>query len=183
MKTTQHNSILFLTQAAMIAAVYVVLTCLFSAFSFGQVQIRVAEALTILPVFTPAAVPGLFIGCLIGNTLGGAILPDVLFGSLATLIGAFGTRLLRRKHPVLCTLPPIVANTIVVPLVLRYAYGIHMPIWLMMITVGIGEVIGCGVFGVLLYSILQKYKETIFRTSRFEHAEAGAAGRAQKEFQ
>ena len=164
----EHNRILSLTQAAMIAAIYVVLTYVFSAFSFGQVQIRVAEALTILPVFTPAAIPGLFVGCLIGNIAGGAVLPDIIFGSIATLIGAVGTRLLRRRNPVLCTLPPIVANTIIVPFVLRFAYGVNLPISFMMLTVGIGEVVGCGVFGVLLYSILNRYKEVIFKTSRFE---------------
>ena len=166
---TEHSRILFLTQAAMIAAIYVVLTYVFSAFSFGQVQIRVAEALTILPVFTPAAIPGLFVGCLIGNIAGGAVLPDIIFGSIATLIGAVGTRLLRRRNPVICTLPPIVSNTVIVPFVLRFAYGVNLPIPLMMLTVGIGEVVGCGVFGVLLYSVLKKYKEMIFKTSRFEH--------------
>lgn len=165
---TEHSRILFLTQAAMIAAIYVVLTYVFSAFSFGQVQIRVAEALTILPVFTPAAIPGLFVGCLIGNIAGGAVLPDIIFGSIATLIGAVGTRLLRRRNPVICTLPPIVSNTVIVPIVLRFAYGVNLPIPLMMLTVGIGEVVGCGVFGVLLYSVLKRYKEIIFKTSRFE---------------
>ncbi len=165
---TEHNRILSLTQAAMIAAIYVVLTYVFSAFSFGQVQIRVAEALTILPVFTPAAIPGLFVGCLIGNIAGGAVLPDIIFGSIATLIGAVGTRLLRRRNPVICTLPPIVSNTVIVPFVLRFAYGVNLPIPLMMLTVGIGEAVGCGVFGVLLYSVLKRYKEVIFKTSRFE---------------
>ena len=164
----ENRKILPLTQAAMIAAVYVVLTYVFSAFSFGQVQIRIAEALTILPVFTPAAVPGLFIGCLIGNITGGAVLPDIIFGSLATLAGAIGTRVLRKKNPIVCTLPPILSNVIVVPLVLRFAYGVLLPIPVMMLTVGIGEVIGCGVLGVGLYTVLKKYKETIFLSSRFE---------------
>ena len=78
------NKVLYLAQAAMIAAIYVVLTVVGASLAFGEVQIRFAEALTILPVFTPAAIPGLFVGCLIGNTLGGAILPDIIFGSLAT---------------------------------------------------------------------------------------------------
>ena len=89
----------FLSQAAMIAAVYVVLTYVFAPFSFGEIQVRIAEALTILPVFTPAAVPGLFIGCLIGNILGGAILPDIIFGSIATLLGA-----LRLSYLLYCVL-------------------------------------------------------------------------------
>ena len=84
----KNKNITFMTQAAMIAAIYVVLTYVFAPFSFGEVQIRIAEALTILPAFTPAAIPGLFVGCFIGNTLGGAILPDIICGSLATLIGA-----------------------------------------------------------------------------------------------
>ena len=87
----KKQNVTFLTQAAMIAAIYVVLTYVFAPFSFGEVQVRIAEALTILPAFTPAAIPGLFVGCLIGNTLGGAILPDIICGSLATLIGAFFT--------------------------------------------------------------------------------------------
>ena len=82
----KNKNVTFLTQAAMIAAIYVVLTYVFAPFSFGEIQIRISEALTILPLFTPAAVPGLFIGCLIGNILGGAILPDIVFGSMATLI-------------------------------------------------------------------------------------------------
>ena len=100
----------FLSQAAMIAAVYVVLTYVFAPFSFGEIQVRIAEALTILPVFTPAAVPGLFIGCLIGNILGGAVLPDIIFGSIATLLGAFFTYQLFRNRPVLAPLPPIIAG-------------------------------------------------------------------------
>ena len=93
----KNKSVLFMAQAAMIAAIYVVLTIVFAPFSFGEVQVRIAEALTILPVFTPAAIPGLFIGCLIGNILGGALLPDIIFGSLATLIGALFTYLLRKR--------------------------------------------------------------------------------------
>lgn len=85
----KNKNVAFMTQAAMIAAIYVVLTYVFAPFSFGEVQIRIAEALTILPVFTPAAIPGLFVGCIVGNILGGAILPDIIFGSIATLIGAF----------------------------------------------------------------------------------------------
>ena len=93
----KNSKITFLVQAAAIAAIYVVLTVAFAPISFGEVQIRFAEALTILPFFTPAAVPGLFVGCLIANILGGAILPDIIFGSLATLIGAVGTYLLRKQ--------------------------------------------------------------------------------------
>ena len=152
----------FLSQAAMIAAVYVVLTYVFAPFSFGEIQVRIAEALTILPLFTPAAVPGLFLGCLIGNILGGAILPDIVFGSIATLIGAFGTYLLRNQLPVLAPLPPILANTVIVPFILHFGYGVALPIPFLMLTIGIGEILSCGVLGIILYIALKKYKNIIF---------------------
>ena len=141
-----------------------VLTYIFAPFSFGEVQIRIAEALTILPVFTPAAIPGLFIGCLIGNILGGAILPDIIFGSLATLIGAVFTYMLRDQNKLLAVLPPIISNTIIVPFVLKLGYGVNLPIPFMMLTVGIGEIIGCGVLGLVLYSALSKYRSLIFKS-------------------
>ncbi|HAT02430.1 MAG TPA: transporter [Oribacterium sp.] len=152
----KNKSVLFLSQAAMTAAIYVVLTIVFSAISFGDVQLRIAEMLTILPMFTPVAIPGLFLGCLIANILGGAVLADILFGSLATLIGAYGTWKLRTKGPFIACLPPILANTVIVPFVLRYAYGTNLPIPLMMLTVGIGEILGCGVLGCGLYYALTK---------------------------
>ena len=157
----KNKNVTFLTQAAMIAAIYVVLTYVFAPFSFGEVQVRISEALTILPLFTPAAIPGLFVGCLVGNILGGAILPDILFGSLATLMGAIFTYQLRGKS--LAPLPPIAANTIVVPFVLRYGYSVALPIPFMMLTVGIGEVLSCGVLGLVLYFALRKYKNIVFR--------------------
>ena len=139
----------------MIAAAYVVLTVAFAPFSFKEIQVRISESLTILPIFTPAAVPGLAVGCLLANILGGAVAADVVFGSLATLIGAVGTRMLRDKNPVLAVIPPIIANMLIVPFVLRYAYGVPLPIPLMMGTVGIGEMISCGVLGLLLYCFIK----------------------------
>ncbi len=159
----KKKNVLFLTQAAMIAALYVVLTLVFQAISFSEIQVRIAEALTILPAFTPAAVPGLFIGCIIGNIIGGSILPDIIFGSLATLLGACFTYLLRKKSRYITVLPPIISNTLIVPFILRYAYGINLPIPIMMLTVGIGEIISCGVFGSILYTALQKHKHRIFK--------------------
>jgi len=155
----KNKSVLFMAQAAMIAAIYVVLTIVFAPFSFGEVQVRIAEALTILP----AAIPGLFIGCLIGNILGGALLPDIIFGSLATLIGALFTYLLRKRSKFLAPLPPILANIVVVPFVLRYAYGVLLPIPFMMLTVGIGEIISCGVLGMIVYTALHKYQYILFK--------------------
>ena len=160
----KNKQVLFMTQAAMIAALYVVLTLVFQAISFGEIQVRIAEALTILPAFTPAAIPGLFIGCLIGNIVGGSILPDIIFGSLATLIGAYFTYLLRKQNKFLAPLSPIISNIIIVPFILRYAYGFNLPIPLMMLTVGIGEIISCGVLGMILYAALQKHRNRIFRT-------------------
>lgn len=159
----KNKRILFMTQSAMIAAIYVVLTVLFAPFGFGEIQVRIAESLTILPLFTPAAIPGLFIGCMIGNIIGGAILPDIIFGSLATLIGALFTYLLRKQNKYLAPMPPIIANTVIIPLVLRYAYGIALPIPLMMLTVGIGELISCGVLGMILVAALQKHQHKIFK--------------------
>ncbi len=165
MKETKHQSVLFLAQGAMIAAIYVVLTLVFAPFSYGEVQVRISEALTILPLFTPAAIPGLFVGCLISNILGGCVLPDIIFGSLATLIGAIGTYMLRRQNKFLTPLPPIIANVLIVPFVLRYAYQVPLPIPFMMLTVGIGEVISCGVLGMVLHTALNKYRHTIFKTA------------------
>ena len=159
----KNKNISTMTQAAMIAAIYVVLTYVFAPFSFGEVQVRIAESLTILPLFTPAALPGLFIGCLIGNILGGAILPDIIFGSLATLLGAVFTYRLRNKNKFLAPLPPIAANTVIVPFVLRFGYGVALPIPLMMLTVGIGELASCGVLGMVLYYALSKYKNMVFK--------------------
>ena len=158
----KNKSTLFLAQGAMIAAVYVVLTLVFAPISYGEVQVRVSEALTVLPFFMPAAVPGLFVGCLIANILGGAILPDIIFGSLATLLGAVGTYLLRKKTRFLAPIPPIVANTVIVPFVLYYGYGVNLPIPFMMLTVGLGEVISCGGLGLIAQTVLMKYRKVLF---------------------
>lgn len=160
----RNKKVLRITQAAMIAAIYVVLTVFVSAFNLasGAIQVRISEALTILPVFTPAAIPGLFLGCLISNLVTGCMPLDVVFGSLATLIGACGTYALR-KHKWLAPLPPIIANTVVVPFVLRYVYLAEGTIPFFMLTVGIGEVISCYLLGGILLRVLDRYKEHIFK--------------------
>ncbi len=149
-----------ITQSAIIASLYVVLT--FAANSLGlasgAIQIRLSEALTILPFFTPAAIPGLFIGCLISNILVGGVIWDIIFGSLATLIGAIGTYYLR-KHKWLTPLPPIISNAIIIPFVLVYAYGVTDALPYLMLTVGIGEVISAGLLGMLLLNSLNKHKD------------------------
>ena len=146
-----------LTYAAIIAASYVALTLVLAPFSFGPMQVRVAEALTILPLFTPAAIPGLTIGCLIANLMGGAVILDVIFGSLATLIGAALGYLLRFNRW-LVPIPTVAANTIIVPFVLRYGYGVEIPIPLMMVYIAVGEFIGCYVLGELLATAVLKRK-------------------------
>lgn len=157
----KENKVTFLTQAALIAAVYVVLCVVFAPISYGEIQVRIAEALVILPFFTPAAIPGLFIGCFLSNLIGGSILVDMVFGSIATLIGAVGSWYLR-KSKVLVLLPPIIANTLIVPFVLFYGYGVNLPIPFMMLTVGIGEVIAVAVLGSILLNVLDRYKGVIF---------------------
>ena len=162
MKNQKSNHTLLLVQAAMIAALYVVLTYIANAMGLASsaIQIRFSEALTILPYFTPAAIPGPFVGCFLSNILTGCAIPDIIFGSIATLIGALLTRRLR-KCKWLAPVPPILANTLIVPFVLLYAYGIQ-PLWLSFITVGIGEVISCGVLGMLLLIVLEKYRGSLF---------------------
>lgn len=158
------KKIMFLTHAALIAALYVVLTMIANAMGLANyaIQIRFSEALTILPIFTPAAVPGLFIGCLLSNLLTGCAIPDIIFGSLATLLGALGTLILR-KHKWLAPIPPIAANTLIIPFILAYVYQFEGSLPYFMITVGIGEIISCGILGILLLNILQKYAPRIFR--------------------
>ncbi|MDO4518756.1 MAG: QueT transporter family protein [Eubacteriales bacterium] len=162
----KNKGTLFLVQAAAIAAIYVVLTLVFAPISYGEVQVRISEALTILPVFTPAAIPGLFVGCMLSNILGGSIPVDVIFGSIATLIGAVFTYKLRNANKFLAPLPPIVANTIIVPFVLRYGYSANLPIPFMMLTVGVGEVISCGILGMIIYGALSKYGKGLFRSKQ-----------------
>lgn len=163
----KNKKTLYLTQAAMIAALYVLLTYAANAFGLASqaIQVRFSEALTILPFFTPAAIPGLTVGCLLSNILTGAILPDIIFGSLATLLGALGTWALRRtKVKWLAPIPPIAANTLIVPFILAYGYHAPGAIWYFMLTVGAGEVISCGVLGMLLAIPLEKYKR-IFQSN------------------
>lgn len=167
----RNKKVLFITQAALIAAIYVVLTYFVSAFNLasGAIQVRLSEALTILPFFTPAAIPGLWIGCLLANLLTGCAIYDVVFGSLATLLAAIGTYLLR-KHKFLCTLPPVISNMVIVPLVLRFGYGLvfeykgaDLSIPFYAVTVGAGEVISVCIVGSVLLNILNRYRNVIFK--------------------
>lgn len=159
--------VLFITQAAVIAAMYVVLTFVSSSLGLasGEIQIRLSEMLCILPAFTPAAIPGLFLGCLLSNLLTGCTVIDIVFGSLATLVAAVISYQLRNhKYPLLVTIPPVIVNMIVVPFILKFSYGVPLPIPVMMGTVGIGEMISCVVLGTVLYFALDK-RRVIFHQS------------------
>ena len=153
-----NKKTLNLTWAALIAALYVVLTFVSNAagLASGAIQVRLSEMLTVMPLFTWAAVPGLAAGCVLANFLTGCALWDVVFGSLATFLGALGTYYIGRKKPVLGPVFPIVSNALTVPLVLQYVYGLEGSYWYFMATVGAGEVISCGVLGWLLYKGLRR---------------------------
>ena len=140
-----------------IAALYVVLTLIANAFGLasGAIQVRISEALTILPVFTTSAIPGLTVGCVLANLITGCAPWDVVFGSLATLLGAVGTWLLRKK-PLLAWLPPVISNMAIIPIVLQKVYGVPDAWWYLVLTVGAGEVISCGVLGLLLFHSVKK---------------------------
>ena len=151
----------FLCEAALIAAIYVVLTYLCAAIgmSSGAIQLRFSEALCVMAIFTPAAVPGMALGCFMANLLTGCALWDIVFGSLATLIGAIGARAIR-KYRWLSPIPTILSNAIIVAFVIALTSIPEDPmasVPMLMLTVGIGEVISCGVFGTALICVLERY--------------------------
>ena len=154
------NNTLYLTQASLIAALYVVLTIIsnFAGLASGVIQLRLSEMLTILPVFTSAAIPGLAVGCAVANLATGCALWDVVFGTLATTLGALGTYYIGRKYPYAGPAFPIAANALIVPKVLQVVYGAEGTYWYFMLTVGIGEILSCGVLGIILYRMLRKTK-------------------------
>ena len=147
-----------LTRGALIASLYVGLTYISTIFglSSGAIQFRLSEMLCILPIFMPEAIPGLFIGCIVSNIVSGCVIWDIVFGSLATLIGAVGAYLLRGvplKFKWVATLPNLLSNMVIVPFVLTYAYGVEGGFFLLSLSVGLGEFV-CGVLGgtMLYYS-------------------------------
>ena len=146
-----------LVRGGLIAALYVVLTLVSAAFglSSGVIQLRLSEALCVLPFFMPEAVPGLFIGCLLANLITGCLPFDILFGSLATLLGAIGARLLRRYRP-LVPLPTVLANAAIIPPVLMFVYGVPDTYPFLLLTVTTGEVLSTYLFGLPLLYILEK---------------------------
>lgn len=146
-----------LIEAAVIAAVYAVLTIALAPISYGMMQVRISEALTVLPFFTPAAVPGLFVGCLVSNLLSPYGLPDLIFGSMASLLAAAGSYLLR-KRPILVPLPPVLANGILVGAMLYYVYEVPVSLPVSILWVAAGEMLACYGLGYPLMRCLRKYK-------------------------
>lgn len=147
----------FLIQAAIIAALYAALTILLAPISYGVMQARVSEALTVLPYFTPAAIPGLFIGCLVSNMLGPYGLVDMVCGSAASLVAAWFSYLLR-KTPSLVPLPPVIANGVIIGGMLYFAAGVEIPLPLCMLGVAVGQAITCYGLGYPLMRYLDRYK-------------------------
>ena len=155
------EKVIHMVQAAMIAAVYVALTLPIQPIAYGPIQFRISEALTILPYFTSAAIPGVTIGCFLSNILMGAPLPDIIFGTLATLIGTIFSRMLRRQKFLVC-IPPILSNALIIPWVLKFAYEFEDAVPFMMLTVGAGEVLAAGVLGTMLLLALERCKNMVF---------------------
>lgn len=155
----RNKSLTWIVQGAIIAAIYVVLTIAFAPISYGQIQVRISEILTVLPAFTPAAIPGLFIGCIAANIYGGAGAIDVVFGSLATLIAAILSSKMPKRW--LVPLPPVVINGLVIGWVLNYVLG--YPLLFSMLTVALGQLVACYGLGYPLMIILEKYQDRIFK--------------------
>ena len=153
-----------LCEAALIAAIYVILTYLCAAvgMSSGAIQLRFSEALCILAIFTPAAVPGVALGCFMANLLTGCALWDIVFGSLASLVGMVGCRALR-KCPYLAPAPYALANMVIIPFVVKLVYSAPEALPLIFLTVGIGEIISVFGFGIPLYLVLKKRSNVIFK--------------------
>ncbi len=153
----QKSKTRFLTQASTVAAIYVALTFVSSllGLSSGAIQIRFSEALTILPMFLPSAIPGLFIGCVLSNLLTGCAVYDIIFGSIATLIGACLTRKLK-NNLFFAISAPILSNTLIIPFVIKFAYCADD--WFLFIVAGvfIGEIISCGIGGYFVHKYIIK---------------------------
>jgi uncharacterized membrane protein len=142
--------------ASVIAALYAALTLLLAPISYGEIQLRVAEALCVLPLFTPAAIPGLFVGCLLANLLGGNGPWDVALGSLTTLAAAFLTWRLRKAHLAVALAPPVLFNAVVVGAMLGALYIPDVPIPMLMLSVGLGQFAAVYLFGWLLVRAIRK---------------------------
>ncbi len=168
MKQSTHARILFIVQAGVIAALYVALTHLsnFAGLASGVIQVRISEAFCVLAFFTPAAIPGMTIGCFLANLTTGCVWADILCGTLASFLGVLGGWLLRKISVWLVPIPTVLANAVIVPFVLKYAYHLEDAWWFMFLTVGAGEIIAAYLLGILLYFALHKVGDRIFRLDR-----------------
>ncbi|MBE6588418.1 MAG: QueT transporter family protein [Ruminococcaceae bacterium] len=173
MNSKSKKQVMFICQAGLIAALYCVLTIVSAYFGLAsyEIQVRLSEALTVLPLFTPAAIPGLTVGCIVSNLLTGASPLDVVFGSIATLLGAviayfIGTGARKTESVILKILVPfpnVLTNALIIPWVLKLVYHIEGPVWYFMLTVGAGELIAGVVLGLPLLFMLDKHKKHIFK--------------------
>ena len=152
-KLDQHGKTMFIVRSAVIAALYAALTLALYPISFGAVQFRVSEALTLLPIVMPEAIPGLFVGCLVSNLIGSATPWDIIFGSLATLIAAILTYATRRNK-ILAAFWPVLCNTVIVGLVL--ALTLDLPVFLTMGEVGLGELAVVYTVGMAMLGALKR---------------------------
>lgn len=155
-----NKKVKMLTVSAMIAAVYLVLTLIFYLTSFAPMQSRLAEALTVLPYFTPLAIPGLFVGCILANIIGGYGIWDIVIGSLTTLLAAYLTYKMtfnKPKRKWLAPLPPVVLNAVIVGLELSILAD--APLFATIISVGAGQIIACYLLGYPLMLLIEKNKK------------------------
>ena len=144
-----------LARGAIIAALYAVLTLLLQPLSYGEVQIRFSEALTLLPILMPEAVPALAVGCLLANILGGCMAVDIVFGTLATLLAALCTRRLRERFW-LAALMPVLFNGVIVGAVVHFCYAPMIALPLCMLSVAAGEAVACLAVGPVLLRVLRR---------------------------
>jgi len=152
-----------LARGAMIAALYAAITLLLAPISYGEVQIRLSEALTLLPVLLPEAVPALAVGCLLANILGGCTILDIVFGTLATLLAAVCTRRLRH-HIRAASMMPVLFNGIIVGAVVHFGYAPAIPLPLCMLFVAAGEAVSCMLLGPLLLRMLSRLPHELFES-------------------
>ena len=159
MRANRKKHLYFICLSAVIAALYVVLTAISASvgLSSGPIQLRISEALCVLSYFTPAAIPGMTIGCFISNvfTTGNAL--DIIFGTLATFIGVLGGYLLRRCKWIV-SIPTVLANALIIPLVLSYGFGVEEGLPYLILTVGVGELLSATALGIPFLLLLEKYK-------------------------
>ncbi|SDX04089.1 Uncharacterized membrane protein [Marininema mesophilum] len=148
-----------LTGIALIAAIYAALTLAVAPFSYSLVQFRISECLTVLPWFTPLAIPGLFLGALIANLFSPVGFYDMIFGSLATFLAAWLTA--KMPRPWLAPLPPVLVNALIIGILLGTVSGLGVVIPAAMLYVGAGQLVVCYGLGLPLLHVLERYRDRI----------------------